>query len=113
MCGMTSVSIETLDIRGGAFTLLQGLKPQVELGSKTSVAPSTTAGAWKIDVAGAEDEDLIDDDDLLTEADRKPGVPKTGNLLMPPCVDKAVLERNCYFLAAEYQIRSASSDRIT
>ena len=86
MCGMTSVSIETLDIRGCAFALLQGIKPQVELGSKTSVAPSATAGAWKIDVAGAEDEDLIDDDDLLTEEDRKPVVPKTGTLLISPYV---------------------------
>lgn len=81
MCGMKSVSIETLDIRGDVFALVQGLKPEVELGSKTAVRSSTTAGAWKIDVAGGEDEDLIDDDGLLTEEDRKPVVPKTGAAL--------------------------------
>lgn len=98
MCGLTSVSIDTLDIGGKAFALLQGLKPEVELGSKTAVSSSATAGAWKIDVMAGEhpDEDLIDDDELLTEEDRKPVVPKTGDVqyisllsLEPWCVAAA------------------------
>lgn len=75
---MTSVLVESVDVRGSAYTLVQGLKPKVEIGSKTAVAASTTAGAWKIDVPDDADEELIDDDDLLTEEDRKPVEPKQG-----------------------------------
>jgi hypothetical protein len=83
MCGIASVSLETVDIRGDAYTLLQGLKPKIELGSKTEVSASTTAETWKIDLAGGEDDDYIDDDALLTEEDRKPVAPKAGVVPVP------------------------------
>jgi hypothetical protein len=78
MSGLTSVTVEQQTFGAQAFSLALATKPSVAVGSKTAVNVTSGANTWKIDVGKGEDEDLIDDDMLLTEDDRKPVVPKAG-----------------------------------
>eukprot|EP00892_Ulva_mutabilis_P011678 jgi/Ulvmu1/8883/UM049_0065.1 len=74
MSGCTSASTTTVNVEGSSCGMTSATKPGVSLGAKTSIASAELASTWKITVDAAHD-DLIDDDELLTEEDRKPVEP--------------------------------------
>jgi hypothetical protein len=77
--GGTKVVSEVLHISGKEHTCVKATKPSFATGAKASIsstpASTTTKPAiWKIDT-GDEDDDLIAEDTLLTDEDRKPVAP--------------------------------------
>jgi hypothetical protein len=76
MGGVVKVTSRIVTLGGTAFTAVTGTKPSFITGAKASIKLPEKSSVWKIDAAGADD--FIDEDELLTEADREPVPQPTG-----------------------------------
>ena len=74
MSGCTAATTTTADVDGLSCNITSATKPDVSLGAKSTLSSAQISSTWDIPV-DVDGEDLLDDDELLTEEDRQPVEP--------------------------------------
>ena len=77
VAGIVKATSQVVSIGGRDYTLIKGTRPGFDAGAKAAIQVPITA-AKPVQISLADDDDMIDEDNLLTEEDRKPVIKAAG-----------------------------------